>query len=104
VLGVLPGAARTAAASLRGLRACGIVLLGLAPPLAFLLTTNAGAEAVLLLGGVVLMGATVWGLAILYVFLNVGRPAAPLRFPALFLVWAIVTSGIGARMFVEHVL
>jgi hypothetical protein len=102
VLGVLPGATRTAAAILRGMRAFGIVLLGLAPPAAFLLATGVVAETVLVLGALVLVGAMLCGLAVLYG--DLVQPDGPLRFPAFFFVWGVVASGIGARLFVEHVL
>jgi hypothetical protein len=104
VLGVLPGATRTTAAALRGLRAFGIVLLGLAPPAAFLLATGVVAETVLVLGALVLVGAMLCGMAVLYGDLTQAQVDMPLRFPAFFFAWAIVGCGIGARLFVEHVL
>jgi len=79
LLGLAPPAADALRAAGRALRACGTLLLGLAPATAFLLATASDARSVALgLGGAVLASGALCGLRLLFggLYVDRGRPSA----------------------------
>jgi hypothetical protein len=96
--GVAPPARRVGAAVLRGLRACGVIMLGLAAPAAFLLATTTSSAATLLLGGMVTAAGVLAGLRVLFADLF-DSELRPLSARFVFALWALVSLSIGVRMY-----
>jgi hypothetical protein len=96
--GSAPSADRMAAAVGRGLGALGIVLLGLAAPLLFLVATSAAANTWIWFGLASLGAATMFGLGALHRSLFAGQVPSLVR-DGLFLTWAAVAVLIGVRLY-----
>lgn len=100
ITGAAPPARMIALSVARGFRACGLVMLGLAAPVLFLLaTTQAGAVALVVGGGATAVGVLT-GLRVLFADLFERRSLA-IRIA--FAGWAVVALGIGLRLYVEIV-
>jgi hypothetical protein len=97
--GVAPGVGAVLSALGRGLWSCGVLLLGLAPLLAFLLATNRGETAAGLFGFAAVFAGALAGLRALYAAL-LPEAADRRRAALVFAAWALVSLGIGARLFV----
>jgi hypothetical protein len=101
--GAAPSATQFAEACGRGLRACGIVLLGLAPPLLFLLSTSAAApDLVTALGVMAVAAGTCAALRVVGTAV-VGEGGRRFRSMGLFAVWALISLAIGLRLFLDHI-
>ena len=98
--GSAPSAEQMAAAVGRALAAIGLVLLGLAGPLLFLVTTSSEPLTGLALGSAALAASAMFGLGALYRSLFAGQVPSLVR-DGLFLTWAIVALVIGARLYGE---
>lgn len=96
--GAAPPAHYVGAAVLRSLRACGITMLGLAAPAAFLLATTQSSTLAILLGGAVTAAGVLAGLRVLSADLF-DHQLDTLSARAVFAVWALVSLSIGARMY-----
>lgn len=96
--GSAPSAERMAAAVGRGLGALGVVLLGLAAPLLFLVATSSQPTTWVGLGSGALAAAALFGLAALHRTLFAGQVPSLVR-DGLFLTWALVALVIGARLY-----
>jgi len=94
---IAPPARDVARGALRALEALGLCALGLAPALAFLVSTSTSAVTNLVLGHVVLALAAMLGLTAFYRSLFADRPAV--RAVPLFGFWALLTVAIGWRFF-----
>jgi hypothetical protein len=94
-LGVAPGARVVAQSSVAALADMGIVLLGLAAPLLFLVAASTHDASVRLLGVMTLGLGLLLGFRSLYMRLFEQRS---LRAWLLFTAWAIVSAGIGAQI------
>jgi len=97
LVGVAPALGDSLKAASRALRDAGLVLLGLSPPVAFLVATAEQRSTVWLLGHAALALAVVLALRTLYrrLLKPLGRPARALP---VFLGWAAVAVGIGERL------
>ncbi|WP_428265953.1 hypothetical protein [Haliangium sp.] len=98
--GVAPPALDMLSSLGRGFRACGLVMLGLAAPVVFLLATTSAPGVPVLLGACVTAAAVVTGLRVLFSDLFAG---ATLRAMAGFAAWSVVALGIGLRLYIEFV-
>ena len=99
VVGAAPPVGHVVRAVGRALSALGLVLLGLALPLGFLVAT-AGTGTAFALGALALATAAAIGLRALHGALFAGMPAVTGR-GLLFLTWAVIALVIGARLFSE---
>lgn len=97
---VSPPAHDVARAFSDGLRACGVVLAGLAPATAFLLATADASWAVGVFGMVSVGAATLLGVRRLFAQLRRGDVNL-LRALPLFAGWALVSLGLGVHFFVQ---
>jgi hypothetical protein len=84
----------------RALAALGVTLLGVAAPLGFLLATSSSAATWLALGSLAIAAAALLGVVALHRALFVEHFVSPSR-DGLFVVWAAVALGIGARLFAD---
>lgn len=100
--GAAPPAPRVAAALMRAFGACGVTLLGLAAPLAFLLSTMHSSHLSVLLGAAVVAAGVIAGLRVIFADLFGGR-AGPLVH-LVFALWSLVSLAIGARMYTQLML
>lgn len=98
--GSAPSAERMATAVGRALGAIGLVLLGLAAPLWFLVATSSKIITGVALGSAALAAAALFGLAALYRTLFAGQVPSLVR-DGLFLTWALVAMVIGARLYAD---
>jgi hypothetical protein len=96
--GAAPPAQYVGAAVLRSLRACGITMLGLAAPAAFLLATSKSSALVILLGGAITAAGVLAGLRVLSADLF-DHQRHTLSARVVFAIWALVSLSIGARMY-----
>lgn len=100
--GVAPPARQVGAAVVRGFRACGVIMLGLAAPFTFLLATSTNSALAVLLGGAVTAAGVLAGLRVLFADLF-RHPAPSLGEPLLvrfvFTLWSFVALAIGAQMY-----
>jgi hypothetical protein len=96
--GSAPSAERMASAVGRALAAIGLVLLGLATPVWFLVATSSEMFTAVALGSATLAAAALFGLAALYRTLFTGQVPSLVR-DGLFLTWALVALVIGARLY-----
>lgn len=96
--GAAPPARAVGAAVLRGFRACGIALLGLLAPVAFLLATSDSHDVVAFVGAVVICGGVGAGLRALFADLY-DDAKEPVTVRVVFSVWALVALAIGASMY-----
>ena len=99
-LGVAPSARETATTLAAALGDAGLVLVGTAPALAFLIATSTGQAAGLLLGHLVVFVAVVLALRTLWRRLFSEAPHRA-RALALFFGWTIVAFGIAERLVLE---
>ncbi|HEY3353621.1 MAG TPA: hypothetical protein VGQ83_10255 [Polyangia bacterium] len=97
LLGIAPPAASVALAVGHALRVMGVALCGLTPPAAFLLATSCTPTVARLLAALVLGGAAICALRLLYHSMFVSR-GTHLKVLPLFTAWAFVTGAIGARL------
>jgi hypothetical protein len=97
--GIAPAARGFAGAIGEGLRACGVALLGLAAPAAFLVATAETAEAAALVGTAALCASTVVGLRALYLRLFAAR--RDLTHVLVYGCWSLLALLLGA-MFWPH--
>jgi hypothetical protein len=100
LIGVAPAAERVAAASVSALGAAGTVLLGLAPATLFLIATSRTTLVVWVLGFLVLSAGMLASLRILFSDLF-STSGARLRALPVFLIWTVVTLGLGAHLVVR---
>lgn len=98
--GVAPPAHRMARAIGHALAALGVVLLGLAGPLALLAATGGAPGVGLGLGAAALTVAALFGLAALHRALFAGRVTS-LVTDGLFVTWAAVALVIGGRLYLD---
>jgi len=98
LLGAAPPARETPTHLGGALRAMGTILLGLAPPSAFLAATMGSGATVLVLGALVTTFGTLVGLRRLFAGMFGGRPAG---MPAVLAcaLWSLVALVIGGRLF-----
>jgi hypothetical protein len=90
-----------ARATLRGLEGLGVVLLGLAAPLAFLVATTQMPRLGLMLGTGAIGVAALLGMRRMRAAMREGDGRPSFVDGGLFLVWGGVAGVLGARMFVE---
>jgi len=101
LLGIAPSARKVAGGVFTAFRSASLVLLGLAPAVAFMVASASEDQSMGLLGqGVVLIGGLM-ALRALYreVF---DECASRARAVALYGVWAVVSLGIGGHLYVTH--
>jgi hypothetical protein len=98
--GAAPPAREVGRAVVRGFRSCGVAMLGLAAPAAFLLATTGGAGAAALLGGLIVCAGAFAGLRVLFAALF-AEVLEPFIVRLVFGFWALVALGIGARMYAQ---
>lgn len=96
--GAAPPARAVGLAVVRGFRAMGIALLGLAAPVAFLLATSTSHQIAPLLGAMVITAGVFAGLRVLFSDLF-GRPFTPVTVRFVFTLWSAVSLAIGASMY-----
>jgi hypothetical protein len=94
-LGVAPRAGAVARSGVAALADTGVVMLGLAPSLLFLVAASTSAAAVSALALIVLALAVAIGLRALFARLFERRGAAAI---GLFACWSLVSAGIGAQL------
>jgi len=99
LVGAAPPASRVGAGVVRALRASGVVMAGLAPALAFLLSTTLSNIPMYVFGALAVGGATLAGLHALWSEL-VTAPEHRLRAIPVFGLWALVSLGLGAHLFI----
>lgn len=97
-LGVAPKARAVARSSKEALKDMGIIFLGLAPPLIFLVAASMEGSTVRLLGSLVVGLGVALGLRALYVRLFDRRS---FKAVGLFAGWSLVCVGIGAQLFMR---
>lgn len=100
LLGAAPPARETPRHLTRALGAMGIVLLGLAPPSAFLAATMGSAGTALALGALVTIGGTLIGLRRLFAGMFAEQRAGVLAVFAC-VAWSLVALVIGGRLFFD---
>lgn len=100
LVGASPPATEVVRAFGDGLRACGIVLAGLAPATAFLLATADGSWAVWVFGIAAVGAAALLGVRRLFNQLR-AEDTSLLRSLPLYTVWALVSLGLGVHFFVQ---
>lgn len=100
LVGAAPPAARLAESVGSALRASGTVMAGLAPATAFLLSTTLSHVVVYILGVVAVAGAALAGLRALWLELD-ASPGTRLRALGVFGIWSLVSTGLGAHLFVS---
>lgn len=100
--GAAPHARQVAATVARALRSAGLVMLGLAVPAAFLLTTTRSVDLIDLVGLLVVATAMLIGLRVIFRDLFTDRPALMAR--AIFALWSLVSLATGMRLFIRFVL
>lgn len=98
LIGAAPSADRVGAAAASALRAGGTLLLGLAPATVFLIATSQTRLVVWALGFLVLAAGMMASLRILFSDLFT-TSAARLRALPVFLIWSVVSLGLGAHLF-----
>ncbi len=105
ILGLVPAADVMARATLAALRATGLLLLGLAPALAFLIATLPSPSVALALVAAATAGAVLAGLRTLHLALSAAAPAdrPPLLLTALLTGWSLAALAIGGQLFFQHV-
>lgn len=96
--GAAPPAGDVALAVMRGFRSCGIAMLGLAAPIAFLLSTTQEPNAAALVGIAVTSVGVFAGLRVLFSDLF-AQSARSLSLRVTFAAWSLVALAIGARMY-----
>ena len=101
LFGVAPRAQVMVRSALAALIDTGIVFLGFAAPLLFLVAASTGFATVSALGVLVVGAGIVLGLRALYMRLFDQRSRRALL---LFILWALVAAGIGGQLFVETIL
>jgi hypothetical protein len=97
LLGVAPPAAAVGRAVGHALRVLGTALLGLAPPAAFLLATALSPGLARVIAALVLVGAALCALRLLYGSMFASRGTGARALP-LFAAWALVCGAIGGRL------
>lgn len=100
LIGAAPPAAAVLSAFGAGLRACGILLAGLAPATAFLIVTANGTWAVWAFGSIVVAAGALLGLRRLFGELRDDSTSA-LRTAPLYAVWSLVSLGLGVHFFLQ---
>jgi hypothetical protein len=98
LVGAAPSADQVGASAASALRAGGTLLLGLAPATLFLIATSQTHVIVWILGFLVLSVSMIASLRILFSDLFT-TPTARLRALPVFLIWSIVSLGLGAHLF-----
>ena len=98
LIGAAPSADQVGASAASSLRAGGTLLVGLAPATLFLIATSQTRAMVWVLGFLVLAAAMVASLRILFSDLFTAQ-AARVRALPVFLIWALVSFGLGALLF-----
>ena len=98
LVGAAPSVDQVGASAASALRAGGTLLLGLAPATLFLIATSQTRLTVWILGFLVLAVSMIASLRILFSDLFT-TPAARLRALPVFLIWSIVSLGLGAHLF-----
>ena len=99
-IGAAPPAGAVGAAFVRGFRACGTILLGLAAPVAFLLATTQSDSLALSLGALVAGLGAIAGLRVIFADLFAENPE-PILLRGVFGAWSAVSLAIGAQMYVQ---
>ncbi len=100
LIGAAPPARDVMRAVARGFRACGVILLGLTAPSAFLLATSQNGVLAALLGAAVVAVGAFAGLRVIFSDL-VSRRSEPVLIAAVFALWSLVSLAIGARMYFQ---
>ncbi len=100
LIGSSPPASYVARAISRGLRACGLVLAGLAPAAAFLLATADGNWAVWVFGTAAVAAAALLGVRRLFQELR-HQEVRLGRALVLYTIWSLVSLGLGAHFFLQ---
>lgn len=100
LMGSSPPAQDVARAFAQALRACGLVLAGLAPATAFLLATADGTWAVWVFGTIAVAAGALLGVRRLFNELR-GEDTNLLRTVPLYTVWALVSLGLGVHFFIQ---
>lgn len=100
IAGAAPPAREVGSAVVRGFRSCGVTMLGLAAPAAFLLATTQSPDAAALLGALIVCAGACAGLRVLFAALF-AEVLEPITVRLVFAFWALVALGIGARMYVQ---
>jgi hypothetical protein len=98
-IGAAPPPAEIAGAVGRALASLGAALCGLAVPLGFLVATSQPGVGVVL-GSIALVTAALFGLGALHRGMFAGQPPSLTR-DGMFVVWAAVALGIGARLYAD---
>ena len=98
--GSAPSAQTMATAVVRALTALGVVLLGLAAPVAFLVATTTSVAAGVVVSSLALGAASLAGLSALHRALFAGQPGSLLR-DGLFAAWAVVAMIIAGRLYLD---